>query len=85
MEMIYDTGASTNFKITYLGSREFEKGNGMHYPYIIDGQGKGMIDDITNDELKKVVEDIDKTGVPKRMFYYLIREILNYMIIKILI
>ena len=66
MEMIYDTGASTTFKITYLGSREFEKGNGMHYPYIIDGQGKGMIDDITNDELKKVVEDIDKTGVPKR-------------------
>ena len=62
MEMEYDTGSTTMFKITYLGSRPFEKGNGMHYPYIIDGKGSGMIDDITSDELKKVVDDIDKKG-----------------------
>lgn len=62
MIMEYDTGSTTTFKITYLGSSEFEKGNGMHYPYIIDGKGSGMIDDITSDELKKVVDNIDKTG-----------------------
>ena len=62
MEMEYDTGSTTMFKITYLDSRPFEKGNGMHYPYIIDGKGSGMIDDITSDELKKVVDDIDKKG-----------------------
>ena len=62
MIMEYDTGSTTTFKITYLGSRAFEKGNGMHYPYIIDGKGYGMIDDITSDELKEVVDDIDKTG-----------------------
>ena len=62
MEMEYDTGSTTMFKITYLDSKPFEKGNGMHYPYIIDGKGSGMIDDITSDELKKVVDDIDKKG-----------------------
>ena len=60
MEMEYDTGSTTMFKITYLDSKPFEKGNGMHYPYIIDGKGSGMIDDITSNELKKVVDDIDK-------------------------
>ncbi len=62
MEMEYDTGSTTTFKITYLGSREFERGNGMHCPYIIDGKGSGMIDDITDEQLKEVVDKIDKTG-----------------------
>ena len=62
MEMEYDYGSTTTFKITYLGFSEFKKGNGMHYPYIIDGAGCGMIDDITSDELKDVVDNIDKTG-----------------------
>ena len=62
MRMEYDTGSTTSFIITCLGENEFKRGNGMHYPYIIDGAGYGMIDDITNWELKKVVEDIDKTG-----------------------
>ena len=62
MIMSYDTGSTTTFKITYLGEREFEKGNGMHYPYIIDGAGYGMINDITNEELKEIVDDIDKAG-----------------------
>ncbi len=62
MTMEYDYGSTTTFKITYLGSREFEKGNGMHYPYIIDGKGSGMIDDITSYELKDIVDHIDKTG-----------------------
>ena len=62
MIMEYDTGSTTTFKITYLGSRAFEKGNGMHYPYIMEGKGYGMIDDITSDELKEIVDDIDKTG-----------------------
>lgn len=70
MIMEYDTGSTTTFNITYLGSREFEKGNGMHYPYIIDGKGSGMIDDITSEELKKVVDNIDKAG---QSDYYVLR------------
>ena len=62
MIMSYDTGSTITFKITYLEDRNFERGNGMHYPYIIDGAGYGMINDITNDELKEVINNIDKTG-----------------------
>ena len=60
--MKYDTGSTSTFKITYLFSREFEKGNGMHYPYIIDGAGFGIINDYTNKELKEMVDNIDKKG-----------------------
>ena len=62
MIMSYDTGSTTTFKITFLEERSFERGNGMHYPYIIDGAGYGMINDITNKELKEVVNNIDKKG-----------------------
>lgn len=62
MEMEYDTGTTTTFKITYLDSYDLANGQGNHYPYITDGSGSGMIDDITNDELKDVIDDIDEKG-----------------------
>lgn len=68
MEMEYDTGSTTTFKITYLGSRDLERGNGAHYPYIIDGAGRGMLDDLCDFELKEIVEDIDKKGYSKHYF-----------------
>ncbi len=68
MKMVYDTGSTTHFHITYLGSRDFEKGNGMHYPYITNGRGAGMLDDLCDFELKAIVEDTDKKG--KSEYYY---------------
>lgn len=68
MVMEYDFGSTTTFKITYLKEREFEKGNGMHYPFVIDGSGAGMIDDICDFELKRIVDDIDKKGYSE--YYY---------------
>ncbi len=70
MKMKYDTGSTTTFIITYLGESEFKRGNGMHYPYITKGAGYGMIDDITSEELKEIVEDIDKRG---KSDYYALR------------
>ena len=60
--MDYDYGSTTTFIITYLDSRELEKGNGRHYPYVIDGQGRGMLDDVHIGELVDIVNDIDKKG-----------------------
>lgn len=68
MEMDYDAGSTTTFKITYLGSREMEKYNGKHYPYIIDGAGRGMLDDLCDFELKEIVDDIDKKGYSEHYF-----------------
>lgn len=68
MEMEYDYGSTTTFKITYLGSRDLERGNGNHYPYIIDGAGRGMLDDMCDFELKEVVDDIDRKGYSEHYF-----------------
>lgn len=68
MEMEYDLGSPTIFKINYLGSRDLEKGNGTHYPYIIDGSGRGMLDDISAFELKEIINDIDQKGYSEHTF-----------------
>lgn len=68
MEMEYDTGSTTTFKITYLGCSDLERGKGSHYPYIIDGEGRGMLDDMCDFELKEIVEDIDKKGHSEHYF-----------------
>ena len=68
MVMTYDYGSPTTFIITYLESRDLERGNGKHYPYIIDGYGRGMSDDLADFELKEIVEDIDKKGYSDHYF-----------------
>lgn len=68
MEMEYDYGSTTTFKITYLGSTDLERGNGSHYPYVIDGAGRCMLDDMCDFELKEIVEDTDKKGYSEHYF-----------------
>ena len=68
MEMNYDTGSTTTFKIKYLGARNLENGKGNHYPYIIDGAGRGMLDDLCDFELKEIVDDIDQKGYSEHYF-----------------
>ena len=34
MEMKYDSGSTTTFKITYLGCSDLERGKDSHYSYI---------------------------------------------------
>jgi len=68
MEMEYDYGSTTTFKITYLGCSDLERGKGSHYPYVIDGEGRGMLDDMCDFELKEIVEDIDKKGYSEHYF-----------------
>ena len=68
MKMEYDTGSTTTFRIKYIGSRDIEKHNGMHYPHIADGAGQGMLDDLCDFELKEIVDDIDKKGYSDHYF-----------------
>lgn len=68
MVMNYDFGSTTTFIIEYLDSRDLERNNGKHYPYVIDGQGRGMLDDMTDFELKEIVDDIDKKGFSEHYF-----------------
>ena len=68
MEMEYDYGSTTTFKITYLDSTDLDRGNGSHYPYVVDGEGRGMLDDMCDFELKEIVEDIDNKGYSEHYF-----------------
>lgn len=62
MEMNYDYGSTTTFIITYLESRDATDYEGYLYPNIVDGAGRGMLDDICDFELKEIVNNTDKNG-----------------------
>ena len=62
MKMTYDFDTPTVFIIEFLEERELENGNGRHYPYVIDGNGRGMIEDVSSDELEDIVKFTDKNG-----------------------
>lgn len=68
MIMEYDYGAPTTFIIELQSFRNLENGFGRHYPYIVAGEGRGMIDDISSYELKSIIEDIDKKGESNHFF-----------------
>ena len=62
LEMEYDYGSTTTFKITYIGERNMSEFEGYLYPNIVDGAGRGMLDDMCDFELKEIVEDTDRKG-----------------------
>lgn len=68
LEMDYDLGSTTTFKIHFLGYQELKKGTGRHYPYIVSGAGREMMDDLSDFELKEIVNDIDQKGYSKYEF-----------------
>lgn len=66
--MDYDFGSTTTFKIYFLGYQELKKGSGRHYPYIVSGVERGMIDDLSDFELKEIVNDIGQKGYSEYEF-----------------
>lgn len=63
LTMEYDFGAGWEFSIELLSIVEMKKGTGNHYPFIIDGQGKGIVEDMSPSQLDELIEEIDKTGI----------------------
>lgn len=61
MEMEYDFGSTTTFKIKHLGSRELEENDKTYYPSIIDGACNGMLDDISEFDLENNNIKLKKT------------------------
>jgi len=62
IEMIYDFGCDQFFSIKLLEITEMEKGKSTLYPRVIDGIGKGILDDVPADEFAEIVGKIKKTG-----------------------
>ncbi|TCS77664.1 pRiA4b ORF-3-like protein [Pectinatus cerevisiiphilus] len=74
--MEYDYGAGWGFEIELLSMSEMKRGAGTHYPYVTDGNGRGIIEDISPYELAEIVTKTDMNGIlPQIMDMYANREI----------
>lgn len=62
IEMIYDWGCHQKFKIVLLKIDDMPKGRGRAYPKILDGAGRGIVDDMSAYELLDAIREIDAGG-----------------------
>ncbi len=62
MEMIYDFGCEQIFDIEFIGAVDMLRGKGTSYPKVVDGAGRGIIDDMHVDELVGIINATDKNG-----------------------
>ncbi|HHX59271.1 MAG TPA: plasmid pRiA4b ORF-3 family protein [Epulopiscium sp.] len=66
LKMRYDYGAGWEFSIELISIIEMKRGTGTHYPYVTDGKGKGIIENVFSHELLEIIEQINSTGnIPK--------------------
>lgn len=70
IRMDYDFGTTQTFWIELIAVEDMERGQGRRYPYIVEGAGCGIIDDMSSDELQELIEQIDKTGKTEEPIYY---------------
>lgn len=62
IQMIYDFGCEQMFDIELVDISEMPRGAGRSYPRVIDGAGKGIIDDMPAYELCEIIKQTDKNG-----------------------
>lgn len=68
MEMEYDYGAGWCFDIELISAEPMKKGMGTHYPYVTDGAGWGIIEELSVGEWVDYITETDETGV-KPIYY----------------
>ena len=71
MDLLYDFGTEQHFVMTLTAVREMKRGTGTHYPWITAMHGKGIIDDMSPDELAALVRQTQKNGKTDEPVYYL--------------
>lgn len=62
LKMIYDFGCEQVFDIEFMCAVNMLRGKGTSYPKVIDGVGRGIIDDMHVDELMEIIKATDKSG-----------------------
>lgn len=70
IRMDYDFGTTQTFLIELIDIEDMGRGQGKKYPYVTQGAGCGIIDDMHSDELKELIEQIDKNGQTEEPIYY---------------
>ncbi len=62
IEMTYDFGCEQVFNIELLEIGDMPKGHGRAYPKILDGAGRGIVDDMPAFELLETIKKTDADG-----------------------
>ena len=70
IQMDYDFGTTQTFWLKLIEIADMKRGWGRRYPYVLDGAGRGIIDDMSCEELSELVAQIDRTGKTDEPIYY---------------
>ena len=70
IRMDYDFGTTQVFWLELVEIADMKRGWGRRYPCVLDGAGRGIIDDMSCEELAELVAQIDRTGKTDEPIYY---------------
>ena len=70
IRMEYDFGTTQTFWLELVEIEDMKRGWGRRYPYVLDGAGRGIIDDMSCAELSELVAQIDRNGNTDDPIYY---------------
>ena len=70
IRMEYDFGTTQTFWLELVEIEDMKRGWGGRYPYVLDGTGRGIIDDMSCEELSELVAQIDRNGKTDEPIYY---------------
>ena len=70
IRMEYDFGTMQTFWLELIELADMKRGWGRRYPYVLDGAGRGIIDDMSCEELSELVAQIDRNGKTDEPIYY---------------
>lgn len=70
IRMDYDFGTTQTFWLKLIEIADMKRGWGRRYPYVLDGAGRGIIDDMSCEELRELVAQIDCNGKTDEPLYY---------------
>lgn len=70
LRMIYDFGLEQVFQLQLVSEETMPRGQGRSFPRLLDGAGRGILDDVPAFELKQLVEQIDRSGRTNQPVYY---------------
>ena len=70
IRMDYDFGTTQTFWLKLIEIADMKRGWGRRYPYVLDGAGRGIIDDMSCEELSELVAQIDRNGKTDEPIYY---------------
>ena len=70
IRMEYDFGTLHSFWLEVTEIENMAQGKGKRFPYILEGSGQGIIDDMSCAELIELVKQIDEKGHTDKEIYY---------------